>query len=530
MLLLVASASAEAADTTARPGRSGPTTFPRTWSDFNGDGFADAAVGIPGETVDGVKGAGAVLIFYGSATGLSAAGSQLLTLGGQVGPVGSSSPDKSAFGSALAAGDVNDDGYADLVVGAPDHPGDSGATTVKQHVGAICATYGGPDGLEDFVSCLPGHLIRDEANLRLGASVAVADVYDEDGRNLPDGSGDLAFGAPGYEGGRGAVYLFQPLMTTAMARGSRPAGGAPLPVATIEGKQPGERFGSVLRAGSIGRGLADDLVVGVPQRDVIVNGRKKVDAGAVDIIYDGKITDGARVTVRQGSGVGDGPEAGDRFGAAVAVGDVTSDGWDDVVVGAPREDLGGKADTGIVHVLRTLQLGELGAGFRILSMASSVVPGNSAAGDLFGSALAIGELGDPDGLFGLDLAVGVPGRTVSGRAGAGAVVAFASNGGDVGGVARLVTQDSPQIRDTAEKGDGFGAALFVGEYGRGGWGVLIGIPREDVGTVKDAGAVHVLYAGTTTLLVTAGARFITQETTGVPGRSGAGDRMGSSIH
>jgi len=435
-----------------------------------------------------------------------------------------------ALGSSLAAGDVNDDGYADLLIGAPDQPGDSLSAIVKQHVGAICVTYGGPGGLGDLVGCLPGYLIRDEANLRLGASVVIADIFDEDGMNLPDGRGDIVIGSPGYEGGRGAVYLLKPsTMDAVAARGSRPAGRGPLPVVTLEGKQPGERFGSVLAAGSIGRGLADDLVVGVPQRDVAVNGQKKVDAGAVDIIYDGKLTDGARVTVRQGSGVGDVPEAGDRFGAAVAVGDVTSDGWDDVVVGAPQEDLGGKADTGIVHVLKTLQLGELGAGFRVLSMASSVVPGNSAAGDLFGSALAIGEFGDPDGLLGLDLAVGVPGRTVNGRAGAGAVVAFASNGGDVGGVAQLVTQDSPQIGDTAEKGDGFGAALFAGEYGRGGSGVVIGIPREDVGAVKDAGAVQVLYAGTTTLLVTAGARFITQETTGVPGQRGAGDRMGFSI-
>ncbi len=90
--------------------------------DFNGDTFADLAVGVPDEDLDGVEEAGAVHIIYGSSTGLSATarpGDQFFTesnilVGGGFGI----SPD-SLFGSALASGDFNRDGFSDLAIGAP---------------------------------------------------------------------------------------------------------------------------------------------------------------------------------------------------------------------------------------------------------------------------------------------------------------------------------------------------------------------------------------------------------------------------
>ena len=81
--------------------------------DFNGDGFADLAGGASGEDVGGVRDAGAVSVLYGAAGGLTTAGGRLFT------QVGSAAEEQDWFGWALAAGDFNRDGFADLAVGAP---------------------------------------------------------------------------------------------------------------------------------------------------------------------------------------------------------------------------------------------------------------------------------------------------------------------------------------------------------------------------------------------------------------------------
>jgi len=83
-------------------------------ADFNNDGADDLAVGAPGEDVGSVGDAGSVNVLYGTAgTGLSGSGSQLFTQPVSAVEVGDQ------FGSALASGDFNDDGFADLAVGAP---------------------------------------------------------------------------------------------------------------------------------------------------------------------------------------------------------------------------------------------------------------------------------------------------------------------------------------------------------------------------------------------------------------------------
>src|SRR5262245_36665004 len=85
-------------------------------ADFNGDGYSDLAIGVPGEEVGGKKQAGAVNVIYGSATGLSAGGgdtgvppNQLWTQDSP-GVLGVAEKED-AFGSAIAAGDFNGDGY-----------------------------------------------------------------------------------------------------------------------------------------------------------------------------------------------------------------------------------------------------------------------------------------------------------------------------------------------------------------------------------------------------------------------------------
>ena len=100
--------------------------------DFDNDGFADLAVGVPGEN----DSAGAINVLYGTGSGLSGTGAQLFT------QVGGASEAFDSFGWALAAGDFNNDGFTDLAVGAP-------FETVggAQAAGAVSVLYGSTGGL-----------------------------------------------------------------------------------------------------------------------------------------------------------------------------------------------------------------------------------------------------------------------------------------------------------------------------------------------------------------------------------------------
>ena len=86
-------------------------------SDFNGDGYADLAIGV---RQDGF-GAGSVNVLYGSATGLSATGDQSWTLASSGFP-SSGFLSNYYFGRTLASGDFNDDGFVDLAVSADKEP------------------------------------------------------------------------------------------------------------------------------------------------------------------------------------------------------------------------------------------------------------------------------------------------------------------------------------------------------------------------------------------------------------------------
>jgi len=140
--------------------------------DFDQDGFADLAVGVPGEGVGDIPDAGAVQVLYGSADGLTGAGSQLFT---QDSPgVASSAEDGDGFGLALVAGDFDRDGVADLAVGAPFEDIGSVETT-----GAVNVLYGSGGGLSGsgsqlFTQDTPGVGSSAENNDRFGLALAAA--------------------------------------------------------------------------------------------------------------------------------------------------------------------------------------------------------------------------------------------------------------------------------------------------------------------------------------------------------------------
>ena len=179
---------------------------------FNGNRFADLAVGVPGESIGTTKSAGAVNIVYGSRDGLTSDNNQLWNQNSSGIAGGSERYDK--FGFSLAAGDFDGNRFADLAVGVP---GESIGTTAG--AGAVNIVYGSRDGLTGLGNPIwnQGRLgIADspEAGDQFGFALAIGDFNGV-------GSGDLAVGVPlegvGTARNTGAVNVFysdMPLHTT----------------------------------------------------------------------------------------------------------------------------------------------------------------------------------------------------------------------------------------------------------------------------------------------------------------------------
>ena len=107
-----------------------------------------------------------------------------------------------------------------------------------------------------------------------------------------------------------------------------------------------------------------------------------------------------------------------RYMLATVMGDFNGDGFDDLAVGSPYEDVGTKSDAGAVNIIFGAPAGITTAGNRWIHQDSAGIAGVAGPGDRFGWALAAGDF-NGDGFD--DLAIGVPGEDVSSKIDAGAI-------------------------------------------------------------------------------------------------------------
>ncbi|HWP66992.1 MAG TPA: hypothetical protein VNO26_13915 [Candidatus Limnocylindria bacterium] len=472
-----------------------------TACDFNGDGFADLAVGVPLEDIGTVVDAGAVNVLYGGPPRLSDAGNQFWSEDSPL--VGGTAQAGDRYGSALAADDFNSDGFCDLAIGIPGRDSDAGATRIL---------YGRPSGLAAAGSQLwdqTDPMVDDlaEAGDRFGSALAAGD-FDR------DGFVDLAIGVPGEDVGTavdaGAVNVLY---------GS--AGGLSSIVSQFwtrddpdvaDSSATGYRFGSAVTAGDFnGDGFAD-LAIGIPGADV----GGSTDAGAVTVLYGAAVRLSGSGSQRFDQGtedVEDCPEAGDLFGSALATGDFNGDGFADLAIGVPGEDAASIVEAGAVNVLYGRVSGLSATNSQLWDQDILGVGDVSEEKDHFGSALTAGDF-NGDGFA--DLASGVPDESVGVNVEAGAVNVLYGAAPGLGAAGNQVWhQDQPAIEDMAEEGDHFGCALAHGDFNGDGFADLaIGVPGEDIGAIVDAGAVNVLY-GTAARLSSLGDQFWHQDALGV---------------
>ncbi|MEO8673152.1 MAG: FG-GAP repeat protein [Tahibacter sp.] len=308
--------------------------------DFDNDGYDDLAIGAKGEDVGSVNEAGAVLIAYGSSVGITGARDQLVTRNNDGLTVAPATVER--YGTALASGDFNDDGYDDLAIGATRARCPNGTDSA----GAVVMMLGSASGIvntgtRQFRPGVLGVLGSCTDNQVFGRTLA-------SGNFDSDSNADLAIAT-----GENAVHILYGETTI----GLQTAGDQRITPASLPGGSDGDfRFGEAMATGRF-NAIPFDIFPGRVSLAIgasfdTVNGVLK--AGSVSVIPgsgSGLLPAEAMRFTRSSSLESGPPVAVDLFGAALAAGDFNDDGTRDLAIGVPYFDDGTLGDRGAVQVL-----------------------------------------------------------------------------------------------------------------------------------------------------------------------------------
>jgi hypothetical protein len=399
-------------------------------ADFNRDGFAELAIGVPGRHVDGNANAGEVILLRGSASGLTTTGIRVLTEDSSGVPGTPQADDW--FGEELAAADFNGDGRPDLAVSAPLE-----AVQGVSHAGAVDILYGGPagpgsGGARMFSRATPGVAGIPAQFAAFGLGLAAGDL----GRGP---QADLAIGVYGDPAGSvdfvGSVTVLYGGTHGLSVSGSQR--WAPKSFGETEFGTSGPAFGWALAVGDLGRSSTGDLAIGA-----INDTAHGVEGGAVFVLYggpNGLTASGHQRLTEATAGIPNDPTEGDQFGSSLAVGNFDVSGRGDLAVGAryisengsPRSQGGVYVISGGPNGLVPAQTTFLGGVDLSAQTVDQLWAGSSITAGNFGRG------GAPD------LVIGIPGMTAGGTQSAGgAAILFGGTGGLQLGHEQLIDRDT----------------------------------------------------------------------------------------
>jgi hypothetical protein len=338
-------------------------------ADFDGDGYADLAVGAPAYDGD----SGGVGVLYGGASGLDLDNPGWFTQN-TVG-VPDSNEDYDRFGQGLAAGDLTGDGRAELVVGAP---GESvgaitkaGAITVLPGTATGVTTTGSKAWNQDSTG-VPANA---ETGDSFGYAIGVGDI-------TGDGKADVVVGSPfediGAVTNAGIATYFKG--STNLLLSESGITNLHLDTTGVPGSPiANDQLGSAISVADYTGDLHAEAAVAARNRTVA----SAAGAGAVLVLPGsgtGLTGTGSKVLSQDSAGIVGGAEAADWFAASLLSLKVTSSARFDLLVGVPLEDRADKANAGSAHLLRGSAAGLTGTGSQLIAT-TSLLPGLEAGAE-----------------------------------------------------------------------------------------------------------------------------------------------------